>query len=208
MELLFLSKQITSLNELSTYLQLGFEHISDLNAYDHIVFIIALTAIYRIKDIKIIFWLVSAFTVGHSLSLALATLQVIVIPSAIIEFLIPVTILSTAIYNVLLEGRKERAFNGSNRINYGIAILFGLIHGLGFSNYLQMLLGSEANILLPLLSFNIGLELGQLLIVALILGAMFIAERILKMKQNEWVLFLSGVAAGISLILMQQTKFW
>ncbi len=208
MELLFLSKQITSLNELSTYLQLGFEHISDLNAYDHIVFIIALTAIYRIKDIKIIFWLVSAFTVGHSLSLALATLQVIVIPSAIIEFLIPVTILSTAIYNVLLEGRKERFFNGSNRINYGIAILFGLIHGLGFSNYLQMLLGSEANILLPLLSFNFGLELGQLLIVALILGAMFIAERILKMKQNEWVLFLSGAAAGISLILMQQTKFW
>ncbi len=196
------------MNELSTYLQLGFEHISDLSAYDHIVFIIALTAIYRIKDIKIIFWLVSAFTVGHSLSLALGTLHVVVIPSAMVEFLIPVTILSTAIYNVLLKGRSEKEFKGSNRANYGIAIVFGLIHGLGFSNYLQMLLGSEANILLPLLSFNIGLELGQLLIVALILGAMFIAERVLKMKQTEWVLFLSGAAAGISLILMQQTKFW
>ncbi len=196
------------MNELTTYIQLGFEHISDLSAYDHIVFIIALTAIYRFKDVKVIFWLVSAFTVGHSLSLALATLKIVTVSSAIIEFLIPVTILSTAIYNVYIKGRDGAELKSSNRITYGIAIIFGLIHGLGFSNYLQMLLGSEANILLPLLSFNIGLELGQLLIVALILGAMFIAERILKMKQNEWVLFLSGAAAGISLILMQQTKFW
>ncbi len=196
------------MNELITYIQLGFEHISDLSAYDHIVFIIALTAIYRLKDVKVIFWLVSAFTVGHSLSLALATLKIVTVSSAIIEFLIPVTILSTAIYNVYIKGRDGVELKSSNRITYGIAIIFGLIHGLGFSNYLQMLLGSEANIILPLLSFNIGLELGQLLIVAVILGIMFIAERVLKMKQSEWVLFLSGAAAGISIILMQQTKFW
>ena len=194
------------MSEFSTYLQLGFEHISDVNAYDHIVFIVALTAVYRLKELKKIFWLVTSFTLGHSISLALATLKIVVVNSEIIEFLIPVTILITAILNVSRSG--ESKLEQRLKFSYVLATFFGVIHGMGFSNYLQALLGSESNILIPLLSFNIGLEIGQLMIVAFILVAMIIGERVLKIKHREWALFLSGAAAGIAIILINETKFW
>lgn len=194
------------MSEFFTYLQLGFEHISDVNAYDHIVFIIALTAVYRLKELKKIFWLVTSFTLGHSVSLALATLKIVIVPSEIIEFLIPVTILITAIINVSRSG--ETKLEKRLKLSYVLAMFFGVIHGMGFSNYLQALLGSETNIVLPLLSFNLGLEIGQLMIVGIILIAMVIGERILKIKHREWALFLSGAAAGIAIILINETKFW
>jgi len=194
------------LNEFITYLQLGFEHISDVNAYDHIVFIIALTAVYRLNELKRIFWLVTSFTIGHSISLALATLHIVIVPSEIIEFLIPVTILITAILNVTRS--VETTIEKKIKFSYVLAMGFGVIHGMGFSNYLQLLLGSETSILGPLLAFNIGLEVGQLMIVAIILLAMVIGEKILKIKYRDWVLFLSGAAAGIALILINETKFW
>lgn len=194
------------MSEFSTYLQLGFEHISDVNAYDHIVFIIALTAVYRLKELKKIFWLVTSFTLGHSVSLALATLKIVIVNSAIIEFLIPVTILITAILNV--SRSQETTLEKRLKLSYVLATFFGIIHGMGFSNYLQALLGSESNILLPLLSFNLGLEIGQLMIVAFILITLVIGEKILKIKHREWALFLSGAAAGIAIILINETKFW
>lgn len=194
------------MSEFSTYLQLGFEHISDVNAYDHIVFIVALTAVYRLRELKKIFWLVTSFTIGHSVSLALATLKVVIVPSYLIEFLIPVTILFTAILNVARTG--ESPLEKRVKASYAMALFFGVIHGMGFSNYLQALLGSETNIILPLLSFNIGLEIGQLMIVGIILLAMVLGEKILKIKHREWALFLSGAAAGIALILINETKFW
>lgn len=194
------------MSEFSTYLQLGFEHISDVNAYDHIVFIIALTAVYRLKELKKIFWLVTSFTLGHSVSLALATLKIVIVNSAVIEFLIPVTILITAILNV--SRSQETTLEKRLKLSYVLASFFGIIHGMGFSNYLQALLGTESNILLPLLSFNLGLEIGQLMIVSFILMALVIGERILKIKHREWALFLSGAAAGIAIILINETKFW
>lgn len=194
------------MNDFLTYLQLGYEHISDVNAYDHIVFIVALTAVYRLKEIKKVLWLVTSFTIGHSLSLALATLKIIIVPSEIIEFLIPVTILVTALVNV--SRKEESTFEKRFKISYVLALFFGLIHGMGFSNYLQMLLGKESSIVMPLLSFNIGLELGQLLIVAIILLAMVIGQKLLKIKHREWALFLSGAAAGIAIILINETRFW
>ena len=194
------------MSEFSTYLQLGFEHISDVNAYDHIVVIIALTAVYRLKELKKIFWLVTSFTLGHSVSLALATLKIVIVNSAIIEFLIPVTILITAILNV--SRSQETTLEKRLKLSYVLATFFGIIHGMGFSNYLQALLGSESNILLPLLSFNLGLEIGQLMIVAFILITLVIGEKILKIKHREWALFLSGAAAGIAIILINETKFW
>lgn len=198
------------MSEFSAYLSLGFDHISDLSAYDHILFIVALTAIYQLRDIKKIAILVTAFTIGHSITLALATLKIILIPTNIIEFLIPVTIVLTCIYNV---SSPQREINSINRktsygFNYAIALIFGLIHGIGFSNYLRMLLGREEEIFIPLLSFNIGLELGQLLIVAFILSAMVIFQRVFNVTARSWNLFVSGAAAGISLILMSETKFW
>lgn len=188
------------MNEFVTYLTLGFDHISDLDAYDHMVFIIALCAVYQFKDWKKIAILVTAFTLGHSITLALATFNIISIPSDIVETLIPVTILLTAIYNII--PRKDRRRDRTIHLNYFIALFFGLIHGMGFSNYLRILLSREEQITLPLLSFNLGLELGQLIIVAILLIALFIAERFLNIKHREWNLFLSGAAAGISLILL------
>jgi ABC-type antimicrobial peptide transport system permease subunit len=195
------------LSQFTTYLVLGFQHISDLSAYDHILFIVALCAIYRISEWKNIAIMVTAFTLGHSLTLALATLEVLLVPTEIIEFLIPVTILLTCIYNVSLSKQKHTE-QTTVRLNYFLALFFGLIHGMGFSNYLRMLLGREEGILTPLFAFNVGLEAGQLLIVACVLGVLFIAERIFKVKHRDWTVFVSGAAAGISLILISETKFW
>ena len=131
-----------------TYLRLGFAHIANLNAYDHIIFIVALCAVYQLMQWKNVLVLVTAFTIGHSLTLALATLQIVTLPTNIIEFLIPLTIFFTALYNIFeTEAHLDRR---KMRINYGLALFFGLIHGLGFSNYLRMLLGSEESIFLPL----------------------------------------------------------
>lgn len=198
------------MSEFSAYLSLGFDHISDLTAYDHILFIVALTAVYQVKDIKKLAILVTAFTIGHSITLALATLKIVLIPTQIIEFMIPVTILLTCIYNVSKPEAEYSVVPKKSKytFNYLIALTFGFIHGLGFSNYLRMLLGREEDILIPLLSFNIGLEVGQLIIVAFILSAMVIFQRVFNVNARAWNLFVSGAAAGISIILMSETKFW
>ena len=141
----------------STYFQLGFEHITDINGYDHMLFLLALCAAYIYTDWKKILVLVTAFTLGHSITLSLAVLNIIPVNSAWIEFLIPVTIVLTAGKNVVLKQEK------SSVATYLMALAFGLIHGMGFSNYLRSLLGDE--LLLPLFSFNIGIEVGQLLVV-------------------------------------------
>lgn len=181
------------------YLTLGIEHISDLAAYDHILFLTALCAVYSLKLWKKVLILVTAFTLGHTLTLALATLNLVPIPTRLIEFLIPVTILVTAVWNVFQGG--DRLAKGSHSFKYATALFFGLIHGLGFSNYLRSLLGTEGSIVLPLFSFNLGLELGQVMIVVIVLLLSFLLVDVLGMKRREWVLILSGAAMGVSAIL-------
>jgi hypothetical protein len=188
----------------STYLHLGFEHIADLTGYDHILFIVALCAIYRLSEWKRILILVTAFTIGHSITLALAALKVISISTELIEFLIPLTIFITAIYNIL----RKATDNSKIYAYYATALFFGLIHGLGFSNFFRSLLGRESDITLPLFAFNIGLEIGQLIIVAVILGVNYLFLNILSVKQREWNLFISGAAAGIALTMMLERIFW
>ncbi len=196
-------------SEFSTYLELGFEHISDLNGYDHILFIVALCAIYRPAEWRKVAILVTAFTVGHSITLAMASLDVIPINAPWIEFLIPVTIFITALYNVLRLPEEGETTDLSVRnpriqLNYLFSLIFGLIHGMGFSNFLRsaMMPGEERSSLVrQLLAFNIGVELGQLTIVAVILLAAFLAFRVLHIAQRDWTLFISGAAAGVSLIM-------
>ncbi|MEO1082206.1 MAG: HupE/UreJ family protein [Pseudomonadota bacterium] len=188
------------------YLQLGFQHISDLAGYDHILFLVALCAVYRIEQWRNIVILVTAFTIGHSITLALAALGTIVIPSSVIEFLIPTTILLTAIYNVI--SRQPTGQPSSMGLNYAMALFFGFIHGMGFSNYFRALLMGDSSIALPLLGFNLGIELGQLLVVAVIVGTAFLFLNVLSVKHREWNLFVSGAAAGMSMILMVETRFW
>lgn len=202
------------MSDFQTYLQLGFQHITDLNGYDHILFVVALCAIYALRDWRKVLILVTAFTVGHSITLALATLRLFTYRTEVIEFLIPVTILATAIANFFHKeneggsgGRLRRAGNPpSPRTRYAMALFFGLIHGLGFSNYLRSLLGREASIVQPLLAFNIGLELGQLLIVALVLVLTFLVVDVGKAKKHDWKLILSGAVAGIAVILIKESE--
>lgn len=183
------------------YLRLGFEHIVDWRAYDHLLFVAALCVAYPIRAWKPLLVLVTAFTVGHSMTLVLATLNLVRIDTVLVEVLIPVTILLTSVVNVAESARltdilaeSERA----RRIKYGTALFFGLVHGMGFSTFLRAALGAEERITLPLFAFNVGLEAGQIVIVTvlLVLGAAVVRLRLLD--RRGWVLVVSGAAGGIA----------
>ena len=188
------------------YLELGFKHISDFAAYDHMLFLVALCAIYRIEQWRKILILVTAFTIGHSVTLILASFDIVTIPSKIIEFLIPVTIFLTAINNVV--GSNAETKTAKMNKNYAIALIFGLIHGMGFSNYFKALLMDASTVTVPLLGFNIGIELGQLIVVFAIVGIAYIFLNLLNVKHRDWNVFVSGAAAGISILFMIENKFW
>ncbi|MEL7117953.1 MAG: HupE/UreJ family protein [Bacteroidota bacterium] len=188
------------------YLKLGFEHISNLAGFDHILFLIVLCAVYRIEQWRKILVLVTAFTIGHSVTLALASLDAVTIPSSIIKFLIPATIFVTALHNVI--GHRADQNTAKMGRNYIMALFFGFIHGMDFSNYFKALLFDNDSIFIPLLGFNLGIELGQLLVVFFIVGIAFLFLNVIKIKHREWNLFISGAAAGLSLISMLENKFW
>ena len=186
------------------YFKLGLQHILDLQGFDHILFIISLCAVYVARDWVKILLLVTAFTVGHSLTLALATFEIVQIRSEVIEFLIPVTIAFTALLTLI----KPKPNSGKGiQLNYLLALLFGLIHGLGFSNYLRSLLGKEATIWPPLLAFNVGLEVGQIVIVAAFLLITSLVH-LAGMNRKEWTLILCAFILGVACMMLLETKFW
>jgi hypothetical protein len=147
-------------SEFSTFVYLGLHHIADIGAMDHILFLLALAAIYRGRDWRDSLWVVSAFTIGHSVTLALAATGALRIPSRLVEFLIPLTIIATGIENIAVRNRSQAPLRG--RYRPGFAGVFGLVHGAGFASYLQSLF--TGSIVLPLFGFNVGIELGQLLV--------------------------------------------
>ena len=181
------------------YLSLGIDHISDMEGYDHILFLTALCAVYNLKQWNRVLILVTAFTIGHTLTLALATLDILRVSTGLIEFLIPVTIFATGFSNV--TQKSNQVGTSSHRLKYAMALFFGLIHGLGFSNYLRSLLGGEQELVLPLFAFNLGLEIGQILIVGLVLVISVLLVQAGGVKRRDWNLLLSGAAMGVSLIL-------
>lgn len=194
-------------SEFVTYFRLGVGHIADLKGYDHILFVVALTAGYAPRDWRRLLWLVTAFTIGHSVTLALATLELVRVHAPTIELLIPVTIVVTAGYSMLARRRSES--NGEayaperHALLYALAGCFGLIHGLGFSNFLRAILGGEESILLPLFAFNVGLEIGQLAIVAAVLLAGAVACEWAGLSRRRWATALSlvSVLAGLQMIV-------
>ena len=184
------------MEELGIYLHIGFKHIMDWKAWDHILFVLVLTLRYQWIDWKKLVILVTSFTIGHSITLALSTFNWINVPSDLIEFLIPVTILSTAISNYWV---KSFDFKSKYPLIYFLALFFGLIHGLGFSSYLKSMLGKEESIFGPLLTFNLGLEIGQLLIVSIILIISYIFVYVLKVKRARYLQIGSGIAIAFAL---------
>lgn len=179
------------------YLREGFYHITDWKGYDHILFIMALCLPYVAKDWKKVLVLVTAFTVGHSVTLALSVFDAILISSKWIEFLIPVTILLTSLGNLL---QKKETVN-QPKLRYIAALLFGCIHGLGFSNYLKSMLGKSESIVTQLLAFNIGLEFGQLLIVVVVMLLAFLCIQVFNVLRREWTLFVTGGIAALSVVM-------
>ncbi|HET9053155.1 MAG TPA: HupE/UreJ family protein, partial [Cyclobacteriaceae bacterium] len=182
------------MSQFELYFQLGKDHILDYqNGYDHILFVVALCAVYLMRDWKKILILVTAFTIGHSITLALSTLEIISVRQDLIEFLIPVTIFITAGSNIF---RSTELSDRTTYINYGYALFFGLIHGLGFSNYLKSILGKDRGIVSQLFAFNIGLELGQIIIVSIFLILSFILVDLFTVNRRDWKIVISSAIAG------------
>tara|TARA_B100001758_G_C18402600_1_gene609946 strand:+ start:935 stop:1519 length:585 start_codon:yes stop_codon:yes gene_type:complete len=188
------------------YLKLGFEHISNFAGYDHMLFLIVLCAVYKIQQWKSILILVTAFTIGHSFTLILVSLDLFSISSRLIKFLIPLTIFITAFYNII----SFKSFNNNLKMrrNYLVALFFGFIHGMDFSNYFKALIMDSSSIIVPLMGFNLGIEIGQLMIVFIVISVAFIFLNVIGIKHREWNLFISGAAAGVSLISMLENKIW
>jgi hypothetical protein len=177
------------------YFSLGWEHIISADALDHQLFIVALAAIYLLHDWKKVLVLVTAFTIGHSLTLALSVLDIFRFSGKWVEFLIPCTILITAISNLF---QKDFSHKGL-RLNYFLALFFGLIHGMGFANTIRFMLAKDQSMVTGLLGFNLGLEAGQILVVIILLLVAFIFVNSLRVNRRDWVLFLSAGVFGLAL---------
>ncbi|WP_456462860.1 HupE/UreJ family protein [Lutibacter sp.] len=188
------------------YVRQGLFHVLDWNAYDHILFLIALAVIYDFKNIKNIIWLITLFTIGHTLSLILAAYNIVEISYKWIEFLIPVTIIITALANIIFI--KNTTKNTKTNINLLFALFFGLIHGFGFSSYFKLLVGTTNNKFVPLLEFALGVELAQIIIVTIVLIVGFIFQNIFRFSKRDWVLIISSIVIGIVLPILKEAIFW
>jgi len=177
------------------YFRIGWEHIISREALDHILFITALAAIYLLKDWKQVLILVTAFTIGHSLTLVLSVLDIVRFPGKWVEFLIPCTIVVTAIINLFQKNFSHKSI----RINYFLALFFGLIHGMGFANTIRFMLAKDQSIAMGLFGFNVGLEVGQIVVVAILLLLGYLFVNVFKINRREWVIFLSAGVFGLAL---------
>lgn len=186
------------MSSFSIWFSTGFTHIIDLEGADHILFLLVLCGVYSISQWKSLLILITSFTIGHSLTLALSLIGIINIDADLIEFLIPLTIIATCLYNLY---HRNQLIAGSFRVNYWIALFFGFIHGLGFSRLLRSLLGNSENILSPLFAFNIGLEAGQLIILTIIMVFSLVLTELFKVRQSRLNVFLSIAGLTIASVL-------
>jgi len=209
------------MNDFIFFFKQGLSHISDIGAYDHILFIAALAAAYHIKNGKKLLLLVTAFTIGHSIALALATLKIVTVNSALIEFLIPVTIIATCLTTILQQlknntsptnstkvadsSQKKRFHVKQNAFTYLIITGFGIVHGLGFSNYLRFILSENESLLTPLFAFNLGLEVGQIFILTIALIINFVFLSYFKIAQKHLPIIISILIIIISIPILWNT---
>lgn len=193
------------MDEFILYFKMGLNHVLDFSAYDHILFLIVLAVIFNFNQWKKVLWLVTFFTIGHSITLALSAYGILKIKMDIIEFFIPLTIFITGLINVLTVKKRS---TGKENINLIFALFFGLIHGLGFSNYFKMMIGKEEDKLFPLVEFALGIEASQIIIVLgiLVIGTIF--QSFFKVTRRDWVLVCSSIVIGFSIPMMIERVFW
>jgi len=187
--------------------QYGINHVLDINAYDHLLFLIVLTVPYLFNDWKRVLVLVSTFTLGHTLSLVLAAYNIVQINSDLIEFLIPLTILVVALFNVFTSGKS----NGANKNKIGILFLstlfFGLIHGLGFAREFRLMVGKAGNKLVTLIEFALGIEISQVIIVFIVLFLSYLIQTIFRFSKRDWVMVISAMVVGLVIPMILNSAF-
>lgn len=188
-----------------TYLEYGFNHIISINGYDHILFLIVLSAPYAFKDWKRVFTLISVFTIGHTVSLLLGVYNLVQLSHRLVEFLIPLTILIAAIYNVFTAGKKAKQHAIS--VLLLAAAFFGLIHGLAFASGFNGVLAPGDNKLVSLLEFSLGIELGQMIVVFLILFLGFLGQTIFRFSTRDWVMVGSAIVIGVILPMILKSSY-
>jgi len=193
------------MDDFMLYFKMGLHHVLDFYAFDHILFLIVLAVVFSFKQWKKVLWLVSLFTLGHSISLALAAFEIVQIRVDLIEFLIPLTIFITGVINLFTAKKTSK---GKENINLLFALFFGLIHGLGFSNYFKMMIGQEEDKVLPLVEFALGIEAAQIIIVLAILSLGFLFQNIFKVNRRDWILIFSSIVIGFSIQMMIDRVFW
>ena len=194
------------MSEFLTFAQLGLRHIVDIEAMDHILFLVALAAIYRFRDLRKVFWVITAFTAGHSITLALAVTGLLTLPSNVVEFLIPVTIVATGIENLMVRDREHAMWGGRYRPVF--AGVFGLVHGAGFANYLKALFVDRLAV--PLFGFNVGIELGQVVVlcaIAIVFAAVDQAITAARKPEASWQPMRARVVA-VSLLVVAVGSAW
>lgn len=189
------------------YFQIGLKHVLDINAYDHVLFLIALAVPFSFKDWKRILLLVSLFTIGHTMALILSVFGIIAIKVSVVELLIPITILITALFNLFTAGKSNK--KESVNLIFFIVLFFGIVHGLGFSNYFKSILGGTATSkLLPLGEFALGIETAQLVVVFVVLILSYIMQTIFRFSKRDWTLVMSAFIIGVVLPMIIENKIW
>jgi len=190
------------------YFQIGLKHVLDLDGYDHVMFLMALTVPYSFKDWRNVLLLATLFTIGHTISLILSVYGVVRINSTFVEFLIPVTILITALYNIVTSGKKAAKTQSINFVAF-TTLFFGIIHGLGFSNYFKIIINNDSDAkLAPLLEFALGIEAAQLIVVLTVLVLSFIMQGALKVQRRDWLLVTSAFVAGVVVPMIISAEIW
>lgn len=193
------------MNDFILYFKMGLFHVLDFKAYDHILFLIVLAVVYQFKQWKKVIWLITLFTLGHSITLALSAYNVIRVREDLVEFLIPLTIFITGLMNVLTA---RKASVGKENQNLFFALFFGLIHGLGFSNYFKAMIGRASDKFLPLVEFALGVEAAQIIIVGLILLVGGLVQSVFGVNRRDWILITSAIVIGFACQMMMNRVFW
>jgi hypothetical protein len=185
------------------YFRLGLEHVLDWQAYDHVLFLIVLVASYSFITWKRVLWLVTLFTLGHTMALFLSVYEIVQVDSDYVEFLIPVTILVTALFDIATAGRKVK--NTNFNVLYFTTLFFGLIHGLGFSSYFKMIASGTNSKFWPLVEFALGIEAAQIIVVLAVMILGFVFQNILNVSKRDWIIVSASIVIGIILPILQET---
>ena len=195
------------MSEFWVYFQIGLHHVLDIQAYDHVLFMMALVLPFTFKDWKRLLFSVTLFTVGHTTALLLSVYEILVIKASIVELLIPITILSTAVFNLFTIGKSNRKENLN--LIFLITLFFGIIHGLGFSNYFKTLLGGSSNSkLIPLLEFALGIEGAQITVVVAMLIVAYSVQSLFKFSRRDWILVGSAFIIGVVVPMIIENEIW